>query len=69
MAAVNPSGAGAGAQTLMGTGLVWGMLIATGLGLFIIQFAFVDGLGGRWRAAAPLVGDRAQAAPAAGGSY
>src|SRR5947207_1462298 len=41
------SGAGAGAQNVMGTAVFWGMLIATGLGVFLIpgNFAFVEGLG------------------------
>ncbi len=41
------SGAGAGAQNVMGTGVFWGMLVATALGVFIIpgNFAFVEGLG------------------------
>jgi HAE1 family hydrophobic/amphiphilic exporter-1 len=49
------SGAGAGAQTVMGTGVFWGMLIATGLGVFIIpgNFTFVEALGRRRRAAKP----------------
>jgi HAE1 family hydrophobic/amphiphilic exporter-1 len=49
------SGAGAGAQNVMGTGVFWGMLIATGLGVFIIpgNFTFVEGLGRRQRAAKP----------------
>jgi HAE1 family hydrophobic/amphiphilic exporter-1 len=48
------SGAGAGAQNVMGTGVFWGMLVATGLGVFIIpgNFTFVEGLGRRGRAAA-----------------
>ena len=43
------SGAGAGAQNVMGTGVFWGMLIATGLGVFIIpgNYTFVEGLGRR----------------------
>jgi len=43
------SGAGAGAQNVMGTGVFWGMLIATGLGVFIIpgNFTFVEALGRR----------------------
>jgi HAE1 family hydrophobic/amphiphilic exporter-1 len=47
------SGAGAGAQNVMGTGVFWGMLVATFLGVFIIpgNFAFVEGLGRRRRAA------------------
>ncbi len=55
------SGAGAGAQNVMGTGVFFGMLIATGLGVFIIpgNFTFVEGLGRR-RAPKP-----ATAAPAA----
>jgi hydrophobic/amphiphilic exporter-1 (mainly G- bacteria), HAE1 family len=41
------SGAGAGAQNVMGTGVFWGMLVATALGVFIIpgNFTFVEGLG------------------------
>src|SRR5512145_1128638 len=40
------SGAGAGAQNVMGTAVFWGMLIATFLGVFIIpgNFAFVENL-------------------------
>jgi hydrophobic/amphiphilic exporter-1 (mainly G- bacteria), HAE1 family len=40
------SGAGAGAQNVMGTAVFWGMLVATGLGVFLIpgNFAFVEGL-------------------------
>ena len=43
------SGAGAGAQNVMGTGVFWGMLIATALGVFIIpgNFTFIEGLGRR----------------------
>ncbi len=43
------NGAGAGAQNVMGTAVFWGMLIATGLGVFLIpgNFAFVEGLGRR----------------------
>jgi HAE1 family hydrophobic/amphiphilic exporter-1 len=43
------TGAGAGAQNVMGTAVFWGMLIATGLGVFLIpgNFAFVQGLGKR----------------------
>jgi multidrug efflux pump subunit AcrB len=41
------SGAGAGAQNVMGTGVFWGMLVATALGVFIIpgNYTFVEGLG------------------------
>jgi HAE1 family hydrophobic/amphiphilic exporter-1 len=40
------SGAGSGAQNVMGTAVFWGMLVATALGVFIIpgNFAFVQGL-------------------------
>jgi len=49
------SGAGAGAQNVMGTGVFWGMLVATALGVFIIpgNFTFVEGLGRRRQAAQP----------------
>jgi len=41
------SGAGAGAQNVMGTAVFFGMLVATALGVFLIpgNFAFVEGLG------------------------
>jgi HAE1 family hydrophobic/amphiphilic exporter-1 len=50
------SGAGAGAQNVMGTAVFWGMLVATALGVFLIpgNFAFVEGLG-RKRKTAPSV--------------
>jgi len=43
------SGAGAGAQNVMGTAVFFGMLVATVLGVFIIpgNFTFVEGLGKR----------------------
>ncbi|HEY5403728.1 MAG TPA: multidrug efflux RND transporter permease subunit [Pyrinomonadaceae bacterium] len=49
------SGAGAGAQNVMGTGVFFGMLVATGLGVFIIpgNFTFMLGLGSSWRKKAP----------------
>jgi HAE1 family hydrophobic/amphiphilic exporter-1 len=49
------SGAGAGAQNVMGTGVFWGMLVATALGVFIIpgNFTFVEGLGRRGQAVKP----------------
>jgi HAE1 family hydrophobic/amphiphilic exporter-1 len=49
------SGAGAGAQNVMGTAVFWGMLIATALGVFIIpgNFAFVERLHLPRRARAP----------------
>jgi hydrophobic/amphiphilic exporter-1 (mainly G- bacteria), HAE1 family len=45
------SGAGAGAQNVMGVGVFFGMLVATALGVFIIpgNFTFILGLGSRWR--------------------
>jgi HAE1 family hydrophobic/amphiphilic exporter-1 len=48
------SGAGAGAQNVMGTGVFWGMLIATALGVFIIpgNFTFIERLGRRRHSAA-----------------
>jgi HAE1 family hydrophobic/amphiphilic exporter-1 len=41
------TGAGAGAQNVMGTAVFWGMLIATAVGVFLIpgNFAFVETLG------------------------
>src|SRR5215203_478650 len=43
------TGAGAGAQNVMGTGVFWGMLVATALGVFLIpgNFTFIEGLGRR----------------------
>jgi HAE1 family hydrophobic/amphiphilic exporter-1 len=43
------SGAGAGAQNVMGTGVFWGMLVATFMGVFIIpgNYTFIEGLGRR----------------------
>jgi len=40
------SGAGAGAQNVMGTAVFWGMLVATALGVFIIpgNYTFVEGI-------------------------
>lgn len=50
------SGAGAGAQNVMGVGVFFGMLVATALGVFIIpgNFTFIMGLGSRRRAKATL---------------
>ena len=47
------SGAGAGAQNVMGTAVFWGMLVATALGVFLIpgNFTFVEGLGRKKKAA------------------
>src|SRR5215217_6245919 len=43
------SGAGAGAQNVMGVGVFFGMLVATALGVFIIpgNYTFIEGLGRR----------------------
>jgi HAE1 family hydrophobic/amphiphilic exporter-1 len=51
------SGAGAGAQNVMGTAVFWGMLIATALGVFLIpgNFAFVEGLGRKKKTAPTIV--------------
>jgi HAE1 family hydrophobic/amphiphilic exporter-1 len=51
------SGAGSGAQNVMGTAVFWGMLIATFLGVLIIpgNFAFVEQLGFRRRTPTPTV--------------
>src|SRR5439155_12675304 len=48
------SGAGAGAQNVMGSAVFFGMLVATALGVFLIpgNFAFVERLGRRRSAAA-----------------
>jgi hypothetical protein len=61
------SGAGAGAQNVMGTGVFFGMLVATGLGVFIIpgNYTFIAGLGRkRKKAAAVAPVDAAHASPA-----
>jgi hypothetical protein len=46
------SGAGSGAQNVMGTSVFWGMLVATFLGVLVIpgNFTFIEGLGRRRRA-------------------
>ncbi|HSO21659.1 MAG TPA: multidrug efflux RND transporter permease subunit [Chondromyces sp.] len=45
------SGAGAGAQNVMGTAVFFGMLVATALGVFLIpgNFTFIEGLGRKRR--------------------
>jgi HAE1 family hydrophobic/amphiphilic exporter-1 len=51
------SGAGAGAQNVMGVGVFFGMLVATALGVFIIpgNYTFIEGLGrkGKQKVVAP----------------
>jgi HAE1 family hydrophobic/amphiphilic exporter-1 len=60
------TGAGAGAQNVMGTGVFWGMLVATALGVFIIpgNYTFVEGLGrrGKKQPAVPPVAPKEQGA-------
>ncbi|HEY5838780.1 MAG TPA: multidrug efflux RND transporter permease subunit [Pyrinomonadaceae bacterium] len=48
------SGAGAGAQNVMGTGVFFGMLVATALGVFIIpgNYTFIESLGRKRKKAA-----------------
>jgi hydrophobic/amphiphilic exporter-1 (mainly G- bacteria), HAE1 family len=63
------SGAGAGAQNVMGTGVFFGMLVATALGVFIIpgNYTFIEGLGRKRKKASAEspVATPAHAAPAA----
>jgi HAE1 family hydrophobic/amphiphilic exporter-1 len=63
------SGAGAGAQNVMGTAVFWGMLIATALGVFLIpgNYAFVELLGRKKTAAA--VAPPPHPAPSHGGAH
>jgi HAE1 family hydrophobic/amphiphilic exporter-1 len=66
------SGAGAGAQNVMGTAVFWGMLVATALGVFIIpgNYAFVEGLGrARRRRRVPATALAPKPAPIAGGEH
>jgi HAE1 family hydrophobic/amphiphilic exporter-1 len=62
------SGAGAGAQNVMGTAVFWGMLVATFLGVFIIpgNFAFVEQLGRRHKRAKGPAQDPAHEPPPTG---
>jgi len=60
------TGAGAGSQNVMGNAVFWGMLIATGLGVFLIpgNYTFVEALGRRHKTApapAPAPGGAAPA--------
>jgi HAE1 family hydrophobic/amphiphilic exporter-1 len=61
------SGAGAGAQNVMGTAVFFGMLVATALGVFLIpgNFTFVESLGRARRAKR----EPAAAAPSAEGAH
>jgi HAE1 family hydrophobic/amphiphilic exporter-1 len=68
------SGAGAGAQNVMGVGVFFGMLVATALGVFIIpgNFTFIEALGRRKRGkveGSPPVPVEATAAAQAGGGH
>jgi HAE1 family hydrophobic/amphiphilic exporter-1 len=60
------SGAGAGAQNVMGTGVFFGMLVATALGVFIIpgNYTFIEGLGRKRKKAAVTAPVEAAPAPA-----
>jgi HAE1 family hydrophobic/amphiphilic exporter-1 len=64
------SGAGAGAQNVMGTAVFWGMLIATAVGVFLIpgNFAFVESLG-RKKAHAAAEAPPPVPAPSHGGGH
>ena len=64
-------GAGAGAQNVMGTAVFWGMLIATGLGVFLIpgNYTFVEGLGRKGAPAKQPVAPPGAPAPVPGGQH
>jgi HAE1 family hydrophobic/amphiphilic exporter-1 len=63
------SGAGAGAQNVMGTAVFFGMLVATALGVFLIpgNYTFVETLGRKKKAAAAV--SPPSPAPAHGGGH
>ena len=65
------SGAGAGAQNVMGVGVFFGMLVATGLGVFIIpgNFTFIEGLGRRKREKAAIPPGAVPATAETGGDH
>ncbi|HKR15412.1 MAG TPA: multidrug efflux RND transporter permease subunit [Pyrinomonadaceae bacterium] len=65
------SGAGAGAQNVMGVGVFFGMLVATALGVFIIpgNFTFIEGLGRRKREEPATPAAPVPAAADAGGEH
>jgi len=60
------SGAGAGAQNVMGTAVFWGMLVATALGVFLIpgNYTFVESLGRRGKTGPKAPPPDAPAVPA-----
>jgi HAE1 family hydrophobic/amphiphilic exporter-1 len=65
------SGAGAGAQNVMGTAVFFGMLIATAFGVFLIpgNFMFVESLGRRKKLHAAAGGAPPAPAPSAAPSH
>jgi hydrophobe/amphiphile efflux-1 (HAE1) family protein len=65
------SGAGAGAQNVMGTGVFFGMLVATALGVFIIpgNFTFIESLGRRKRKKMAVPAQPIPATADAGGEH
>jgi HAE1 family hydrophobic/amphiphilic exporter-1 len=65
------SGAGAGAQNVMGTAVFWGMLVATAIGVFLIpgNFAFVETLGRKKGHAAAAETPPSVPAPSHGGGH
>jgi HAE1 family hydrophobic/amphiphilic exporter-1 len=65
------SGAGAGAQNVMGTAVFFGMLVATALGVFLIpgNFAFVEQIGRKKKLAAAAAAHPPQPAPTPGGAH
>jgi multidrug efflux pump subunit AcrB len=65
------TGAGAGAQNVMGTAVFWGMLIATAAGVFLIpgNYAFVETLGRRKKTSAAEERPPASASVATGKAH
>ena len=65
------SGAGAGAQNVMGTAVFFGMLVATALGVFLIpgNYAFVEQLGRKKKLAAAAAAKPPEPAPTPGGAH
>ncbi|HEX5603133.1 MAG TPA: multidrug efflux RND transporter permease subunit [Pyrinomonadaceae bacterium] len=65
------SGAGAGAQNVMGVGVFFGMLVATALGVFIIpgNYTFIEGLGRRKKQQAVAPAAVPATAEAGGGDH
>jgi len=65
------TGAGAGAQNVMGTAVFFGMLVATALGVFLIpgNYAFVEQLGRKKKTAAAAEAPPPRPAPSHGGAH